>query len=245
MNFIWYHLFGRGLVEPIDDFRATNPASNPPLLEELTSDFISHNFSLRHAVRVMLTSRAYQLAAEPNDTNREDEANFSRAIVKRLTAEKLLDAQMQVLDAPAAFFGQKEPIRAGAMAGAHRVSARDKTSSDGDRFLAMFGKPERLLACECERSNETTLAQAFVLIGGDSLNDRLAKPGNRLERLAKSNMPHGEVVSDIYWNALSRPPSAEETSVAVNLLESSPDRFAALQDLAWALLNAKEFVFRR
>jgi hypothetical protein len=101
-----------------------------------------------------------------------------------------------------------------------------------------------LLACDCERSNETTLTQAFTLISGDDLNGRIAQTGNRLERIAKSDITASEAVTELYWTALSRPPTAEELSSTVNAIESA-DRLTVLQDLAWALLNAKEFVFRR
>jgi hypothetical protein len=244
VNLIWYHLLGRGLVEPIDDFRETNPAVNPPLLDALAEDLVASGFDLRHMVRVIMNSRTYQLSPLPNDTNAEDETNFSRAIVRRHTAEKLLDAQSRVIDVPAAFNGYERGTRAGQIAGVQKVRPRDQSPADGDRFLTMFGKPERLLACECERSNETTLAQAFFLIGGDGLYSRLSKPGNRLDRLARSESSPEKIVDELYWTALSRPPSNEEREFAVRWLESNADRFIAIQDLAWALLNAKEFVFR-
>lgn len=239
VNFVWYHLMGRGLVDPLDDFRLTNPPSNPALLDALADDFVASGFDLRHLIRTIMTSRAYQASAEPNDTNADDE-NYSRAILRRLPAETLLDAQCQVLDAPTTFDGYPVGTRAGQVRGVRR--SRDGKS--GDRFLRTFGKPERLLACECERSNETTLKQALVLIGDEDLNERLAKPGNRLERWARSDRPAGEIVRELYWTTLSREPSAEELSSAETLLTSTGDRFVVLQDLAWALLNSKEFLFR-
>jgi hypothetical protein len=245
VNWIWYHLMGRGLVEPVDDFRETNPPVNPPLLAALAQDFVESGFDLRHIVRVIMNSRIYQLDALPNETNRDDVSNFSRAIVGRLTAEKLLDAQCQVLDAPADFAGYDPGLRAGQIPGVQNVRPRDKRPGEGDRFLKTFGKPDRLLACECERSNETTLSQAFVLIGGPGLNQRLAQSGNRLDRLSQSPQVDAEVIDELYWTALSRPPTDAEMSAAIDLLSATPDRFVALQDLTWALLNAKEFVFRR
>ena len=119
-------MLGRGLVEPIDDFRVTNPPSNPALLDALARDFAASGFDLRHLVRTIMNSRTYQLAAEPNETNREDEANFARAIVRRLPAETLLDAQCQVLDVAAEFNGYPAGTRAGQVRGAQRVRARDK-----------------------------------------------------------------------------------------------------------------------
>jgi hypothetical protein len=244
-NFVWYHLLGRGLVEPIDDFRVTNPASNPPLLQALADDLAASGLDLRHLVRTIMTSRTYQLSAEPNETNLADEANFARAIVRRLPAEKLLDAQCQVLDVAASINGYPEGTRAGQVRGTIRVRPREKRPSSADRFLKTFGKPERLLACECERSNETTLKQALTLIGDEGLNDLLTSGANRLSRLAASDLSHGEVVEELYWHALGREPSADERDAAASLLnQAEGDRLPALQDLAWALLNAKEFVFR-
>jgi hypothetical protein len=244
VNFVWYHVMGRGLVEPIDDFRVTNPASNPPLLDALAADYAASGFDLRHLVRTIMNSRTYQLSAEPNETNREDESSFSRAVVRRLPAEALLDAQCSVLGAWPEFNGYPEGTRAGQVKGVQRVRSRDKKAGSADRFLKTFGKPERLLACECERSNETTLKQAFTLIGDEGLNGLLAKETNRLAALAQSDRSSEDLVDELYWSALSRAPTPDEMAAGESLLTSSSDRFAALQDLAWAILNSKEFVFR-
>jgi hypothetical protein len=274
VNFVWYHLMGRGLVEPIDDFRSTNPPIHPRLLEALAEHFAERRFDLRHLIRTIMNSRTYQLSAEPNPTNINDHANFSRAIVFRLPAEKLLDAQSVVIGTPADFAGYPHGLRAGQIPGVRRVRRRDMLPQGGDRFLRTFGKPERLLACECERSNETTLAQTFVMIGGN-LHNRLASPNNRLAGLADTRIAIDEVIDELYWAALSRPPSRAELDAARRLLsvgvsERPPlssgeqdwarrlthlfaktgwfgmpdDRFARIQDLTWALLNSKEFVFR-
>ena len=242
VNFVWYHLLGRGLIEPIDDVRPTNPASHPELMDALGADFVASGFDLRKLMRTIMTSQTYALDAAPNETNRDDALNYSKALVKRWPAEKLLDAQCQVLDMPARFADQERGLRAGQLAG---VPMGKRKSEDGDRFLKTFGKPERLLACECERSNETTLGQALVLIGGEGLQQRLTSDKNRLAKWAKSEQSPASIVDELYWTALSRPPSEAELAQGVQLLASDSDRFAALQDLAWALLNAKEFVFRR
>ena len=245
VNVVWYHLLGRGLVEPIDDFRSTNPPSNPALLDALAADFAAGGLDLRSLVRTIMTSRTYQLSSQPNETNAADESNFARAIVRRLPAEMLLDAQCQALDVAAEINGYPLGTRAGQIRGTIRVRARERRPSSADRFLRTFGKPERLLACECERSNETTLKQAFTLIGDQGLSDLLASGTGRLARLARSELSNAEVVTDLYWHALGREPSADELDAATALLdESAEDRFPALQDVAWALLNAKEFVFR-
>jgi hypothetical protein len=242
-NFIFYHLLGRGLVEPIDDFRLTNPASHPQLLEALADDLITSRYDLVHLVRTIMNSRTYQLAAVPNGTNTDDETNFSRAIVRRLPAELLLDAQCQVLGVWPKFSGYPDGTRAGQVRGVQRGERRSSGGA-GDRFLKTFGKPMRLLACECERSNETTLKQAFVLIGDEGLQELLTSSDNRLGRLASSETSDGERISELCWAALSRPPTDVEQKAAEELLASTADKLATLQDLAWALLNAKEFLFR-
>ncbi len=244
-NFIWYHVMGRGLVDPIDDFRLTNPASNPPLLDALSSDFIASGFDVRLLVRKIMNSRTYQLSAVPNDTNANDETSYSRTYVRRLSAEVILDMQSDVLDSPAGFVGYQPGIRAVQIPGVQRKRPRDEAPKPGDRFLKTFGKPERILACDCERSNETTLKQAFVLIG-EGLSERLASQENRLHRLASSTMSNAEVIQELYWTALSRAPNDTEISAAVDMINASTaNRAAALEDIAWALLNTKEFLFRR
>lgn len=245
VNFVWYHIMGRGLVEPIDDVRPTNPPTHPELMSALAADFIANDFDLRHLVRTIMTSEVYALTSVPNDMNRDDVVNYSRAIVKRLPAEKLLDAQCQVLAVPARFSGDKTILRAGQLPGP-RTPGRGEKLTEADRFLRTFGKPDRLLACDCERSNETTLAQALALVSGEGLQQRLSDDNNRLATWAKSDRPAADILADLYWTTLQRPPSADELAVAQPLLQGDTDqRFIALQDLAWTLLNAKEFVFRR
>src|SRR4029453_14865445 len=142
---------------------------------------------LHHLVRTIMNSRTYQLGAEPNDTNADDEESFSRAVVRRLPAETLLDAQCAVIGASAEFNGYPEGTRAGQVRGVQRVRSRDKKAAAADRFLKTFGKPERLLACECERSNETTLKQAFTLIGDEGLNQLLEQEDNWLASLVHND----------------------------------------------------------
>jgi hypothetical protein len=245
VNRVWHHLLGRGIVEPNDDFRDSNPPANEPLLEALSKDFVAHKFDLRHLVRTIMNSRTYQLSAAPNDSNRDDEANFARALVRPLQAEQLLDAVAQVTGVRPKFRDFPRGLRAGQLPGVGASRPRGVRPSDAEKFLASFGKPVRSLSCECERSDDTTLAQAFQLITGPMLNRMLADPDNRLGKLLEARRPLPEVVDELYLAALSRHPGAEERKRAVALVERSADRRSALEDLLWGLVNAKEFLLRR
>lgn len=240
-NFIWYHLMGRGLVHPIDDFRLTNPASHPQLLEDLADQLIANQFQMKPLIRQIVMSQAYQLSALSADGNERDQANYARAVVRRLSAEQLLDAQLQVLDVAGKFQGYPEGTRAGQLRGVERERRK---LSGGDRFLRTFGKPARLLACDCERSSETTLKQALVLLGDEDLDKYLTSSEGRLARLASSDMSWESAVDELYWTALARQPTSDELAAAKQILDDCGNRHEMLTDLAWALLNSKEFVFR-
>lgn len=244
-NRIWFHLMGRGLVEPLDDFRATNPASHPELLEELARELASSGFDLRHVIRLTMNSRTYQLSSEPNETNLADEMNYSRAIVRRLSAEQLLDAQASALGAPVNFNGQPRGTRATQLPGALTERKRDQRNVEADVFLAEFGKPARLLPSECERGCEPTMSQAFQLISGPAANGLLTREDNRLAAWLKSGKTEIEIVSELFWTALTRAPSAAETEKFSATLAVAEDKRVALEDLAWSVLNSKEFIFRR
>lgn len=245
-NRIWYHLMGRGLVEPIDDFRSTNPASHPALLEELAEYWVANDYSLRSLIRRIMNSRAYQLSSAPNKTNAGDHMNFSHVLPRRLSAEQMLDSQSQVLGVPLVFEGLPEGTRAAQLPGALPDKRRGRRGSELQTFLDVFGKPPRLLTCECERSDETSMSQAFLLISGPVLNDMLTDKDNRLQSMLDGNWDHSEMVDELYWAALTRAPGEQEMKRATDLLdESAPDqKRQALEDIAWSLLNAKEFLLR-
>lgn len=243
-NRVWYHLLGRGLVEPNDDFRASNPPANPALLDVLAADFVEHRFDLRHMVRIVMNSRTYQLSAQPNETNRDDETNFSHAQVRALQAEQLLDALSQVLEVPVEFPGQPKGTRAGQLPG---VGARErkKATPEAARFLGVFGKPVRSLSCECERGDDTTLNQAFQLITGEMVNRMLSDADNRLGKRMAAGKSDEAIIEELYLAALCRTATDAEKSAARKLLARSKNRRAALEDIAWGLVNAKEFLLRR
>ncbi len=244
-NRVWHHLFGRGIVEPNDDFRASNPPVNAPLLDALAKDLAEHRFDLRSLIRTIMNSRTYELSAVPNDTNGDDESNFSHAAVRPLQAEQLLDALAQVTGVKPRFPGYPSGTRAGQLPGVSANRGRRQRASDGERFLTSFGKPIRLLSCECERSDDTTLSQAFQLITGPLINDMLGDANNRIGRLLTSGKTNAEIVEEFYLAALCRLPSAKERETALAMIARAKDRRAALEDLVWGLVNAKEFLLRR
>ncbi len=257
-NRTWQQVMGRGIVDPIDDFRATNPPSNPALLNAIanhlvngTSDATSSasqnddRFNLRKLLRVILNSRTYQLSSSVNETNRDDESNFSHAFVRRHSAEQLLDATSQVLGVPLDFAGYPTGRRAAQLPGVPSSRERNNAQSEADRFLKLFGKPPRLQSCDCERSDETTLGQTFQLVSGSLINRMLTTNGNSLASLATSQKTPAEIVTELYWMTISRSPNQDELSATVQFLEKSKDRRQAIEDIAWGLFNSNEFLLRR
>ncbi|MBM3970376.1 MAG: DUF1549 domain-containing protein [Planctomycetes bacterium] len=244
VNRVWFHLLGRGIVEPIDDFRATNPASNPALLAALTDDFVMHRFDVQHLIRTIMASRTYQLSSAPNDTNRDDESNFSHAVIRRLSAEQLADSFSEVLGAKLEFNGYPSGTRASQLAGVRTFRRRDSAPSSGDQLLTMFGKPPRLQACECERADDPTLSQTLQLVSGPILNEVLARSDNRLRDWLESKVDADAVIDDVFWTILNRAPSATELAAAMKHLASSDNRRVNLEDVVWSLMSSPEFVLR-
>jgi Protein of unknown function (DUF1549)/Protein of unknown function (DUF1553) len=247
VNRVWFHLLGRGLVEPNDDFRASNPPSHPELLDELARDFAAQRFDLRYLVRLILNSRTYQASAAVDDTNHDDEVNYAHTLMRPLQAEPLLDAVAQVLETPVKFAGYPLGVRAEQLPGLLGMYGRGNGVKAGaaERFLKTFGKPDRLLSCECERADDTTLLQSFQLLTGELVNGLIARDDNRLGRLLKAGKSDEAIVAEFYLAALSRPPSAAEVGQALTHVRAAKDRRAALEDVVWGLLNAKEFLLRR
>ncbi len=244
-NRIWFQLLGQGIVDPIDDFRATNPPVNPPLLAALSADLVEHRFSLRHLVRTIMNSQVYQLSSAPGESNREEDINFAQARVSRLSAEQLADALAQVAGVPLSFSGYPKGMRAGELPGVSAVRDRDHPPTLADQFLRTFGKPPRLQACECERTSEPTLSQAFQLVSGPLVNELLSRRDNRLGRLEQSGRPTAEIVDELFWTALSRPPTDEERHASGTYIDSSGNRREHLEDLLWGLINSNDFLMRK
>jgi hypothetical protein len=232
-NRVWFHVVGRGIVEPVDDFRDSNPPANDALLATLAKEFIHGGFRLRPLVRFIMNSRAYQLSARPTKLNAEDGLYFSHAVTRLLTAEQLLDAISSVTGVPEDFQGFPSGTRAAQLPG----------SRVGSPFLKVFGRPDRNLSCECERERDPNLFQALQLITGRGLHARLKSESGRIAALARSSSPPDEIIDELYLAALTRSPTAVERQAARRHLERG-DRRAALEDLGWVLVNAKEFLFR-
>ena len=243
VNRVWFQLMGRGIVDPVDDFRASNPPVNPELLDRLAQEFAQNGYDLRRLIRTIMASRVYQLSSKPNATNADDEINFSHEPIRRLGAEQLLDSMSAVLGAPLDI-----PDWPGAKRVAQVPEGRKHyrpLKDDLDRFELAFGKPPRLVASDCERSNEPTVVQAFQLVSGRIVQQLLTSRDNRIGSLLATTRPDAEIISELYVAALSREPSAAELEGAKKHLASKKDRRGALEDIAWALLNAKEFLFRQ
>jgi Protein of unknown function (DUF1549)/Protein of unknown function (DUF1553) len=244
VNRIWYYMMGRGIVDPDDDFRLSNPPANPELLEALTREFVAHKFDVKHLIRTIMNSRTYQLSSRPNETNGEDGANFSHGFVRSLQAEQLLDAIAQATGVPPKFDGFPPGTRAGQLPGGG-VPMRGKVGTDADKFLRQFGKPERLLTCDCERSEDSTLGQALQLLTGRLLNTAVSKSDNRLGELMNAGKSNREIMEELYLLTLCRFPSDAEYQALLPRIDRAPDRRNGLEDVLWALLNSKEFLLRQ
>jgi hypothetical protein len=239
VNRYWKHFFGRGLVDPEDDMRVTNPATNPELLEALAHHFYASGFDLKELVRTICRSNVYQLSANPNDYNVDDKQNFSRYYPKRLTAEVLLDSIDAVTGTVTRF--------AGVPLGTRAVQLPD--SSFNSYFLTVFGRPDSASACECERANEANLAQGLHLINSSELHGKLSSASGRAATLAgDSKVSDEEKIRELYLAALSRLPTADELGAVLAYLKKKsqgekPDVRAAFEDVVWTLINTKEFLF--
>lgn len=243
-NRIWAHLMGKGIVDPVDDFRFTNPPAIPALLDSLAAHLVQNEFRLKPLLRLICASRTYQLSAVPNETNADDEINFSHALVRRLPAEPLLDAIYSALGVEFEAANFPGVPRAAQIPGA-RFITKSRKPSPAELFLKEFGKPPRNTVCECERSNASSLSQVFTLTSGPGMNQLLRAKDNHLGQLLSRGTAPGAILEDLYWRTLSRPPSAVEAAKLSPLIEAAPDRRAALEDMAWSLLNTKEFLLRR
>lgn len=232
-NRIWSYFFHRGIIDPVDDLRTTNPPINPALLDALTTDFIEHRFDIRHLMRTIVSSQTYQRSSVTNETNAHDDANFSHFIPRRLPAETLLDSLAQATGVAENF--------AGAPAGFTAAQLPDgDVQSD---FLNLFGKPQRMEACECERDDGSNMLQALHFINGPTILTKLTNAGGRVASLVKQQPDNRVLVEQLYLWSVVRPPEAKEMETALEFFKTKPEqRDQAAQDLMWALLNSRDFL---
>ena len=233
-NRTWSYFFGKGIIDPVDDIRGGNPPSNPALLDALTAEFLKSNFDTRALMRTICQSRTYQLSIIPNQWNEDDTMNFSHASPRRLSAEQMLDAVAVATGVRPQFSGM--PV------GMRPVELPDGTVTGND-FLALFGRPKRQSACECERSSNLTLSHALNLINGTTLGEAVSSPNSRVAKLVETEKDNQKLVEEIYLACLNRRPTAKEFA-AIDFA-AAKSRLELAQDLTWALINSSSFVFNR
>jgi hypothetical protein len=236
VNRVWSYFLGRGIIDPVDDIRSSNPPANPELLDALEKDFLAHGFDLRHLMRTIANSRTYQASIATNEWNADDTINFSHASVRRLTAEQLHDA----IDLAAGRRPRFPDVPSG-----FRANQLPDSQVNSGGFLDLFGRPARETPCECERSSEVSLGQALNLVNGPTISDALVEPEGRIARLLRKNPTDAAIAEEIYLAALSRFPTEPEKTRAVAYLGSSPSKLEGAQDLLWALINSPAFLFNR
>ena len=246
-NRYWAHFFGRGIVDPLDDMRITNPPSNPELLDALAKNLIDNKYSLKALVRTICKSRTYQLTSAPNEFNKHDKQAYARYYPKRLQAEVLLDALCQVTDSPTRFSGLPQDKNAPNRA----IMLPDESFSS--YFLDVFGRPQRISACECERVSEANLAAVLHLLNSDEVQQKITRGGGRADALAKATDKRSdeEKLTELFLWAFARKPTADDMVAAIDHIKKLEaksgvaGRKTAYENILWALLNTKEFVFNQ
>ena len=235
VNRLWGHFFARGLYHEVDDLRETNPPSNPELLDALAQDFIKHKFDVKHMIRTIVNSRVYQLSSEPTEFNKNDRQNFARYYARRMLAEVFLDAVNQTTGAKSGFSGVSSNARAVDL----------PHEGFGSYFLDTFDRPKRVTVCECERSSSGTLAQVLLLANSEEVENKIAAGDGRIAKLLKAKKAMPEIVEELYLTAYTRLPTAEEKKRTLSLIDKVENKQQALEDVLWAILNTREFMFNR
>ncbi|MDX1565334.1 MAG: DUF1549 and DUF1553 domain-containing protein, partial [Phycisphaeraceae bacterium] len=234
-NIVWSHFFGRGIVEPVDDVRITNPPANRRLLETLGRNFADYRYDFRRLVRDICNSRVYQLTTRPNKTNAMDATNFSRAYVRRVRSEVLYDMISDVTETAG-----RNKFR-GLPAGSRAIQIADGRTTNS--FLRIFGRAERKSVCSCEVSTEPNLSQALHLINGSTIQGKIAQ-GRVVPGLLDKHKDDDEaIINDLYMRTLSRLPGDTERSRIRETIANAENRKAVFEDLFWALLNSRQFIF--
>ena len=222
VNRIWGYMFGRGLIEPVDDIRAGNRPTHPALLQRLTEEFVAEDFDVRHILEVICKSRTYQLSLETNRWNDDDTVNYSHAKARRLPAEIMYDAIHRATGTEVAFEGQRPGVMA--------TELVDGTADATDGFLGLFGRPSRESSCECARSNNMSLGHALSLVNGPTVGDAISGPGNEITSLVNHESDDAKVIDELFMRTLSRPPSPEQLDLFLPELDPSrPENIASLK----------------
>jgi hypothetical protein len=233
VNRMWGHFFGRGLVNEVDDMRETNPASSPEILDALANEFRGSGYNMKGIIRTMVSSRLYQLSAEPRPENVHDRQNFARYYARRMIAEVFLDAVDQTCGTKSNFGNMSANARAVDL----------PHEGFGSNFLDTFDRPQRVSVCECERSAAATLGQVLLLANSDEVENKIADGKGRAKQLIDTNRTPAEIVEEIYLTAYSRSPRPDERTSSISYIELAQDRNKAVQDLLWAILNSREFMY--
>ncbi len=241
VNRFWSTFFGRGIVDPVDDFRLTNPPSHPALLRKLARYFRSSGYDLKGLIRLIVQSNTYQRSGRPNRTNRGDGANYSRALPRSLDAEILLDMICQITGIPEVFEGKDERDYGGRQPAGTRAMNIVHPDLHPSRFLDIYGRPSRTAVPE--RKGGASLAQALHMLAGPTYTDKLSKKGGRIDRLLLAAATDREIVEEFYLAALSRFPRPEETTRLVRMVGTWPSRKQALEDLLWGVIASREFAY--
>jgi len=231
-NIVWNHFFGQGIVHEVDDVRISNPPSNPELLDTLGQKFTEYKYDFKKLVRDICTSQTYQRATQPTPTNAADTRNFARGSIRRIRAETMLDLITQVTDTKNKFQGL--PL------GARAVQIAD--GSVTTYFLTTFGRPTRETVCSCEVRLEPTLSQSLHLLNGNTVEPKIAQ-GNLVGRWLQEKKTPAQVIEQLYIRCLCRPPRPEELNNLLQMVDKNPDKKQALDDVFWAILNSREFLF--
>jgi hypothetical protein len=239
-NRIWAQLLGRGIVEPVDDVRASNPPVNGPLLDALSKRLVDSKFDLRALVRDICNSRVYQLSVRPNPSNLRDTRQFSHAHLRRLRADVLLDSVVAVTGVPRRFSGFQEGTRA--IEYYPRLSGSTEGPSHGDPFFATFGRSSRATVCACETKKEPTLSQTLHMAVGDTVRDRLDS-GGVVKKLLESKTHPDQIVEILFVRVLCRQPTPSEKAAMRDLVGAAAGDQAVYEDILWSLLNSTEFAF--
>ena len=234
-NRVWRDMMGRGLVEPVDDLRASNPPSNPELLEALAVDFRDHGYDLKHLIRRIASSYVYGLSSLPGDRNKSDTRNYSRFYRERMRAEVLLDSVSQITGVPEKFAAMP-PGSTSRQLWSHRISSL---------FLDAFGRPDPNQDPPCERTPDTTIVQALHLMNSQSVYNKVTSDAGVAAALGTGELSNEDVIDDLYLSIYARFPTIDEKSATVRFLaEKADSRRKAVQDLMWAMLNTPEFIFK-